>query len=63
MDDRVAALKRVADGVRVAEIAEHRVHVSGAMVRRRDEVEDARLVPSRLQPVDDVRSDEARRRR
>ncbi len=47
------------DGVPIAQIAEHRLHVASAMVRGRDEVEDARLEPSRLQPVDDMRSDEA----
>ena len=59
MHDRVAAGERRRDGVGVAEVAEHGLDVAGAMVRRRNEVEDPRLEPSRLQLVDDVRSDKA----
>jgi hypothetical protein len=52
--DGVAAGDGAAHGVRVTEITQHGLDLSRRMVRRFDEVEDARVVPRGVESVDDV---------
>ena len=57
--DRVAAAHRAPDGVRVPDVGDRRLDLAAAVVGRRAQVEDDRLVPCGEQAVDDVRADEA----
>ncbi len=59
MRDRVAALGRVGDGLRVGQIADEGVELLRAVVLRRNQVEDARLVARGNHRIDDVGADEA----
>jgi len=59
MGDRVAASRGGEGGFLVGQVADHRLDLGGRMVRRGDEIEDARLVAVRKEPIDDVGADEA----
>ena len=58
MNNRIAAFERRDDRIAIAEIAQDRLDVPGAMMRRRDEIEVPRLDPPRQEPVHHMGSDE-----
>ena len=58
MEDRVAAVERLAHGRRVGEVADHGLDLGRVVVGRGDQVDDPRLVACGRELVDDVRADE-----
>jgi hypothetical protein len=60
VDDRIAASNGAARCLAIREVAGYRVDLSWRVVWGVDEVEDDRLVAMHPEPVDDVRTDEAR---